>query len=438
MDAQYTAITGSGYNGSENYCVAYPNYYQSDVFPETGSATETVKGVYVTNNVWAYQAIINGDSYASAFGGANGDEPDYFRIRAIGYNENNEASDTTYFYLADYRFENNTQDYVVTDWQYFDLSVLGAVSKIRFSVEGSKTNENGLVTPAYFCMDNFNGDAPDQAPIVTNTTSVHLLESDNEATVNLLDLVTDPDNEDSEIVFSIESGDNTDVADFNITDSTLTVTRTEGNHGNTTLNIQATSNGLSVNFEIPVTVDEDIDLAPVVTNTTSVHLLESDNEATVNLLDLVTDPDNEDSEIVFSIESGDNTDIADFNITDSTLTVTRTDDNHGSTTLNIQATSNGLSVNFEIPVTVDVITGIENIESMNVSCYPNPCSDYIYVNKAENASYKIISVNGAIVSEGKILSNDNFRINTRNIKQGVYQLMIVTPTSVKTLKLIRE
>ncbi len=343
MDAQYTAITGSGYNGSDNYCVAYPNYYQSDVFPETGSATETVKGVYVTNNVWTYQAIINGDAFASAFGGASGDEPDYFRIRAVGYNENDEASDTAYFYLADYRFEDNTQDYVVTDWQYFDLSVLGAVSKIRFSVEGTKTNDYGLVTPAYFCMDNFNDDAPvavDLAPIVTNTTSVHLLESDNEATVNLLDLVTDPDNEDSEIVFSIESGDNTDVADFNITDSILTVTRTEGNHGNTTLNIQATSNGLSVNFEIPVTVD--------------------------------------------------------------------------------------------------MVTGIENIESMNVSCYPNPCSDYIYINNTENANYQIISTNGAVVSEGKVLSNENFRINTGRIKSGVYQLMIVTPSQVKTLKLIRQ
>ncbi len=342
MDAQYTAVTGSGYNNSEQYNVSYASYYPTDVFPETGNPTETVKGMYVTNNLWTYQVIMNGDNYTNAFGGESGNDPDYFRIRAIGYNENDEAGDTVYFYLADYRFEDNTQDYVVTDWQYFDLSSLGEVSKIRFSVEGSKQNEYGLVTPAYFCMDNFNDDAPV------------------------------------------------------------------------------------------------VDLPPVVISDTSLVLAANENEISLNLLDLVSDPDNDDTEIVFSFESGNDANIADFSITDSILTIERNNNNQGETTLVIKALSNGQSVTFEIPVTIEIYNNMNDFNNNSISCYPNPCTDNLYINYSENGNYQIIAVNGAVVLSGKIYSNQRNKIDVSNLKSGMYQLIIRNKQTSKHLKFIRQ
>lgn len=39
-------------------------------------------------------------------------------------------------------------------WKKVDLSTLGAVKTLSFSMEGSDTNEYGLKTPAYFALDN--------------------------------------------------------------------------------------------------------------------------------------------------------------------------------------------------------------------------------------------------------------------------------------------
>jgi len=159
-EASFTAVTGSGYK-SANYAVVYPDYVETEVVAADGEP-HTVTGCYITNNLWTYQAIMEGDGYGdnTPFGGADGTYPDYLKIIATGYDEDGEELGTTEFYLADYRFEDNTEDYVVTDWRWFDLSVLGEVNSVGFTMEGSKTDVSGLTTPAYFCMDDFNGEAP--------------------------------------------------------------------------------------------------------------------------------------------------------------------------------------------------------------------------------------------------------------------------------------
>ena len=63
-------------------------------------------------------------------------------------------------YLADYRSANDDEHFYLKDWQWVDLSSLGAVKKVKFSVQGSRGNTYGQVVPLYFCLDNFNGFAP--------------------------------------------------------------------------------------------------------------------------------------------------------------------------------------------------------------------------------------------------------------------------------------
>ena len=160
LDAQYTAASGSGYDGSSQYGVAYTMGIPCDVYAVDGQA-HTVTGCYVTNNVWAYQNIHDGDATATAFGGPTGNDPDWFKLTATGKDANGNTIGTAEFYLADYRFDNNDEDYVLNTWEWFDLSTLGAVNKITFSLSSSKNDYGGMITPAYFCIDDFNGVTPD-------------------------------------------------------------------------------------------------------------------------------------------------------------------------------------------------------------------------------------------------------------------------------------
>ena len=162
MDAQYTAATGAGYDGSTQYGVAYVMGYgvPTDVYAADGQE-HTVTGFYVTNNLWAYQSIMEGDYSSTPFGGTTGDDPDWFKLTATGKNASGQTIGTLDFYLADYRFANNEEDYVVDTWEWFDLSPLGAVHTISFELSSTKNNDYGMLTPAYFCIDDFNGIAPD-------------------------------------------------------------------------------------------------------------------------------------------------------------------------------------------------------------------------------------------------------------------------------------
>ena len=68
LDAQYTAVTGIGYDNSVQYAVAYAMGATTVVSASDGS-TNTVTGCYVTNNLWAYQSITEGDYSATPFMG---------------------------------------------------------------------------------------------------------------------------------------------------------------------------------------------------------------------------------------------------------------------------------------------------------------------------------------------------------------------------------
>ena len=57
------------------------------------------------------------------------------------------------FYLADYRFADNGEDYIVDTWEYIDLSSLGAVKSLEFGLSSSDVGDFGMNTPAYFALD---------------------------------------------------------------------------------------------------------------------------------------------------------------------------------------------------------------------------------------------------------------------------------------------
>lgn len=149
---QYAPITGSGYDGSSNFAMANAFSNSKIIFQDESTAT-TVTGLYITSATYAYLSILNGDGFAKKFGGEDGNDPDFFLLTVNGYFDGELKAEQVEFYLADYRFEDNTMDYIVDEWTWLDLSPLGLVDSIEFSLTSTDNNDFGMLTPSYFAID---------------------------------------------------------------------------------------------------------------------------------------------------------------------------------------------------------------------------------------------------------------------------------------------
>ena len=148
----YSARAGSGKN-SDNYIVAK----NKTRIKLTGAATNNiVSGMHITNTTFAANSMRDGDAFGKQFGGTTGNDEDWFLLTIKGYTNGNETTDSVNFYLADYRFTDNTQDYIVKDWQWVDISSLGAIDSVSFTLTSSDTAPWGINTPTFFAIDNFN------------------------------------------------------------------------------------------------------------------------------------------------------------------------------------------------------------------------------------------------------------------------------------------
>lgn len=151
---QYSCISGEGMGNSQNYAVAYLGFGESIIRLENEASGGIVDGMYINNSTYAYLSMLNGDAFAKKFGGETGEDPDFFLLTVKKYKEGEISQDSVNFYLADYRFEDNSQDYIIDEWIYLDLSVLGNCDSLSFSLSSTDNGVFGMNTPAYFCMDN--------------------------------------------------------------------------------------------------------------------------------------------------------------------------------------------------------------------------------------------------------------------------------------------
>lgn len=147
------SFAGSGVEGSDNYAVSYAPFPVSILLNEE-SRGNVISGMYVSNNTYAATSMRDGDPFAKKFGGASGDDPDYFLLSFRKWLNGALSSDSISIYLADYRFEDNSEDFILRGWHWVDLSPLGAVDSLQCKLYSSDTGAFGINTPAYFCVDN--------------------------------------------------------------------------------------------------------------------------------------------------------------------------------------------------------------------------------------------------------------------------------------------
>lgn len=150
---QYAAKPGLGAGGSATYGVGYVDSFSGVVPTLSLGFDQVIRGAYVTNTAYAYYSMRDGDSFAKKFGGATGNDADWFLLTATGFSGST-ITGTAELYLADYRFADNSQDFLCAEWTWFDLSALGSATSVQFTLSSSDTGGFGMNTPAYFAIDN--------------------------------------------------------------------------------------------------------------------------------------------------------------------------------------------------------------------------------------------------------------------------------------------
>lgn len=129
------------------YLVAYYSSYMAarpvDMAFVEGKSYEAV-GAYVNLSSYPYYSIEQGDSYCRAF--HNGDR---FALTVHGVSaEGSERS--VEVALASY---DNGDLTINRSWKYVDLTSLGAVNELYFTMSTTDVGDYGANTPLYFCLD---------------------------------------------------------------------------------------------------------------------------------------------------------------------------------------------------------------------------------------------------------------------------------------------
>ena len=131
-----------GHEGSRNFCVhnGFVNGNTASGLRFSDGKARIVDHLWVVNTAYVLNNALIGDNFNPAFG-----DEDFLKIVATGCAADGRTA-TAEFTLIEGRK-------AVTEWTRWDLSQLGAVVKIEFDMQGSKNNEYGLSTPAYFAYD---------------------------------------------------------------------------------------------------------------------------------------------------------------------------------------------------------------------------------------------------------------------------------------------
>ena len=141
-----TSREKAGNNGSDNFAVVYDaGAWGANPAALTFSDQEprVIESLYVVNTLYTEYVLFYGNDYCAPLAD-NG----FFKVTATGY-FGETPTGTSEFYLA------NKNRQFVSKWTKWDLSELGFVDKVIFSVSGSEElyGDWGINAPTYFAID---------------------------------------------------------------------------------------------------------------------------------------------------------------------------------------------------------------------------------------------------------------------------------------------
>lgn len=163
VDAEGNVVTENGAVVAEAgapYLMAYwmefmesPNYHGNQILLSTDQVLYA-KEMYVCTQPYAYYTLENGDSFSRAFT----QKDDQFVLHIHGLDADFEDNGKVVDYVLANSIEDGEGGYKPnqkTDWQLVDLSSLGQIAGVYFTMESTDTGVYGMNTPGYFCIDRF-------------------------------------------------------------------------------------------------------------------------------------------------------------------------------------------------------------------------------------------------------------------------------------------
>ncbi len=139
----YALPGGGGAGGSANYAIGA--FADSTFLMSTPridfAAPRRILSAEITNTTYTALSILNGDGFNDAF-----TDGDFLLLHINGKDAADNLVSSVEIVLADYRL---ATPLLLDDWTLFDLTPLGAVSALEFTMSASQAG-----TPFYFALDN--------------------------------------------------------------------------------------------------------------------------------------------------------------------------------------------------------------------------------------------------------------------------------------------
>jgi putative lipoic acid-binding regulatory protein len=204
--------------------------------------------------------------------------------------------------------------------------------------------------------------------------------------VNLDGVVTDPDDPDENIVYTIVSNSNPSALTATMSGKILVMTRQNANQATANLTMRATSDGQHVDFNVQVILNAVVDEPPYIVNPVQdVVFNEYPQTQQVNLDGVATDPDDPDESITYSIVSNSNPSSLTATMSGKILIMTRQNEYQATADLTMRATSDGQHVDFNVHV---IINGV-NDEPPYIA---NPLQDVIFTDFPQTIEIDLVGV----------------------------------------------
>lgn len=150
----YSTYVGNASSGN-NFAVTSGSQVEFEI-----SSLYGISSLELSNSTYAALSMKNGDTFAKKFGGVSGTDEDWFKVMIYGKDYNDELIDSVEFYLADFRFTDSSQDYILDTWETIDFTGTEMfntpVKSLMFKLSSSDVGTWGMNTPAAFCLDNIN------------------------------------------------------------------------------------------------------------------------------------------------------------------------------------------------------------------------------------------------------------------------------------------
>lgn len=332
---QYSSFVGNGAGGSDTYGVA--NTFGSTRVTRS-EASQGFESIAITNTTYAALSMLQGDAFAKKFGGESGDDPDFFLLTIEGFDADDLSIGTIDFYLADFRFADNSMDYIVDQWTTVDLSTIASAVSLGFSLDSSDIGDFGMNTPAYFAADDLRL-VDDSNPQITVRRGQGADDGD--------DLVVDLVSDDASVLVvpesaTIPAGMESVAVPVRLIDdalvdgsSTVTVSANAEGHAGANIQVEVTDDEIATltTTVLTKTVDENGGLGQVVLHRNTADI---SGALAVNLFDGLTSTTNLPSTTM--IPAGQRSVVLDFSPIDN-MTVS------GDRTASIEGTSDGFASN---------------------------------------------------------------------------------------------